>query len=80
MPLYVIERSFADRLELTNDDVRLIDDINADEGVSWLFSFVSADKLADDLESQEENQPVLSADELNLLTETYYGDVEFRAR
>ena len=45
MPLYVIERSFADRLELTNDDVRLIDDINADEGVSWLFSFISADKL-----------------------------------
>jgi Protein of unknown function (DUF4242) len=45
MPLYVIERSFADRLELTSDDVRLIDDVNADEGVSWLFSFISADKL-----------------------------------
>ena len=45
MPLYVIERTFADRLELTSDDVRLIDDINADEGVSWLFSFISADKL-----------------------------------
>ena len=45
MPLYVIERSFADRLELTSEDVRLIDDINADEGVSWLFSFISADKL-----------------------------------
>lgn len=45
MPLYVIERSFAERLELSADDVRLIDDINADEGVSWLFSFVSADKL-----------------------------------
>jgi hypothetical protein len=45
MPLYVIERSFADRLELTSDDVRLIDDINTDEGVSWLFSFISADKL-----------------------------------
>ena len=45
MPLYVIERSFADRLELTSDDVRLIDDINAEEGVSWLFSFITADKL-----------------------------------
>ena len=45
MPLYVIERSFADRLELTSDDVRLIDDVNADEGVSWLFSFISADRL-----------------------------------
>jgi len=45
MPLYVIERRFADRLELTADDVRAIDAINADEDVSWLFSFISADKL-----------------------------------
>ena len=45
VPLYVIERTFADRLELTGDDVRLIDAANADEGVSWLFSFISADKL-----------------------------------
>jgi hypothetical protein len=45
VPLYVIERTFADRLELTGDDVRLIDAVNADEGVNWLFSFISADKL-----------------------------------
>ena len=45
MPLYVIERRFAEQLELSGDDVRLIDAINADEGVSWLFSFISADKL-----------------------------------
>jgi hypothetical protein len=45
VPLYVIERNFADRLELTGDDVRLIDAVNADEGVSWLFSFISADRL-----------------------------------
>ena len=44
MPLYVIERNFADRLELTTDDVKLIDEINADEGVRWLFSFLSADR------------------------------------
>ena len=44
MPLYVIERAFADQLELTSDDVRLIDEINADEGVRWLFSFLSADR------------------------------------
>src|ERR687896_345237 len=44
MPLYVIERTFAEQLELTGDDVRLIDDINADEGVRWLFSFLSADR------------------------------------
>jgi hypothetical protein len=44
MPLYMIERAFAEELELTSEDVRLIDEINADEGVRWLFSFLSADK------------------------------------
>jgi uncharacterized protein DUF4242 len=44
MALFLIERSFAEQLELTGDDVRLIEDINADEGVRWLFSFLSADR------------------------------------
>jgi hypothetical protein len=45
MPLYVIERAFAERLELPEEVVRRIDDVNGDEGVSWLFSFISADRL-----------------------------------
>ena len=45
MPLYVIERTFAERLELPEDVVRRIDDVNTDEGVSWLFSFITADRL-----------------------------------
>ena len=44
MALFLIERTFAEQLELTGDDVRLIEDINADEGVRWLFSFLSADR------------------------------------
>ena len=44
MPLFVIEREFAEELDLSSDDVRLIDEINADEGVRWVFSFLSADK------------------------------------
>lgn len=44
MPLYMIERTFAEQLELTGDDVKLIEEINADEGVRWLFSFLSADR------------------------------------
>jgi hypothetical protein len=44
MPLYMIERTFADQLDLTSDDVELIEEINADEGVRWLFSFLSADR------------------------------------
>src|SRR2546421_2859973 len=44
MPLYMIERSFAEQLELTGDDVKVIEEINSDEGVRWLFSFLSADR------------------------------------
>jgi Protein of unknown function (DUF4242) len=44
MPLYMIERSFAEQLDLSEDDVEMIEEINGDEGVSWLFSFLSADK------------------------------------
>jgi hypothetical protein len=44
MPMYVIERAFADQLDLTSDDVKLIEEVNTDEGVRWLFSFLSADR------------------------------------
>jgi Protein of unknown function (DUF4242) len=44
MPLYVIERAFAEDIDLSGDDVRAIDELNADEGVRWLFSFLSADR------------------------------------
>jgi hypothetical protein len=44
MPLYVIERTFAEQLELSDDDVKLIEEVNADEGVRWLLSFLSADR------------------------------------
>ena len=44
MPLYIIERQFADQLDLSGDDVREIDEVNADEGIRWLFSFLTADK------------------------------------
>lgn len=45
MPLFIIERRFAEQLDVTDDDVTLIEDMNADEGVRWLFSFLSADHL-----------------------------------
>lgn len=45
MPFYVIERNFAEALEASQADVDGIEAINAElEGVSWLFSFLSADK------------------------------------
>ena len=44
MPLYVIERRYADQLEMSADGVKALQEINADEGVRWLFSFLSADQ------------------------------------
>jgi hypothetical protein len=44
MPLFIIERNYAEQLEFTRDDAVQITRINADVGVNWLFSFLSADK------------------------------------
>jgi hypothetical protein len=45
MPLFVIERRFAEQLALSGDIVRQVEEINASEDVRWLFSFLTADKL-----------------------------------
>lgn len=44
MALFVIERNFAEQMHLSNDDARLLKEINGEVGVHWLFSFLSADK------------------------------------
>ena len=45
MPTYIIERKFAERLDLTSEDIKLLEDINAEEGVRWVFSFLTSDWL-----------------------------------
>ena len=44
MALFVIERNFAEQLQLTSEAARLVGEINSEVGVHWLFSFLSADK------------------------------------
>jgi hypothetical protein len=44
MPRYVIERNFAEQLDLTKEGVEKVNLINEQEGVQWIFSFLSADK------------------------------------
>jgi hypothetical protein len=44
MPRYIIERAFAEQLDLTKEDVKQINLNNDQEGVQWIFSFLSADK------------------------------------
>jgi hypothetical protein len=44
MPLYVIERHFAEQVEVKDESVRLIEEINAEEGVNWVASFLTANR------------------------------------
>lgn len=44
MPRFVIERNFAEQLQVTKDGAAEIRQINDTEGVEWIFSFLSADK------------------------------------
>jgi hypothetical protein len=44
MPLFVIERNFAEQLEMTPEEAARVNEINDEVGVRWLYSFLSADK------------------------------------
>jgi hypothetical protein len=44
VPRFLIERNFAEALEVTKEDVDQVQQINDEEGVKWLFSFLSPDK------------------------------------
>ena len=44
MPLFLIERNFAEQLNVNRDAATAVIQVNADVGIQWLFSFLSADK------------------------------------
>lgn len=44
VPIFMVERRFAEDLEASAEVAGQINRINADEGVRWLYSFLSADK------------------------------------
>jgi len=44
MPLYIIERNFAEKIDVNAEGILAITKINGEVGVNWLFSFLSADK------------------------------------
>lgn len=44
MAVFMIERRFADQLDVTTESAEGINRINDEEGVRWLYSFLSADK------------------------------------
>jgi hypothetical protein len=44
MPRFIIERNFAEQIEFSKEGNDRIELINDEEGVKWIFSFLSADK------------------------------------
>ncbi len=44
MPIFMIERNFAEQLEVTAEGAGVINQINDEESVRWLISFLSIDK------------------------------------
>lgn len=44
MPLFMIERNFAEKLQVTPEGAAEINEINDQESVRWLISFLSIDK------------------------------------
>jgi hypothetical protein len=44
MPLFLIERNFAEEVMLDDADAAQIRQINDEIGIQWLYSFLSADK------------------------------------
>lgn len=44
MPIFMIERRFADELEASPEAIEEINRVNDDESVRWLYSFLSVDK------------------------------------
>ena len=43
MPVFIIERRYAEDLEASAEVVDGINRVNEEEGVKWLYSFLSAD-------------------------------------
>ena len=44
MPIFLIERNFAEQLQVTPEIAAAVNEINDNAGVAWLISFLSADK------------------------------------
>ncbi len=44
MPIFMIERNFAEKLKVTPEVATAVNEINDQEQVRWLISFLSADR------------------------------------
>ena len=44
MPIFIVEREFAERFDPDEESLRLVDEYNSDNDIRWLTSFLSADR------------------------------------
>jgi hypothetical protein len=44
MPVFMVERGYNEDLDVTPEAAVEVNRINAEEGVTWLYSFLSADR------------------------------------
>ena len=44
MPRYIIERNFAEKVEMNSEIAEAITRVNEDVGVEWIYSFLSLDR------------------------------------
>lgn len=44
MPVFMIERNFAEQLDMTPETADVVNQINDEESVRWIKSFLSADR------------------------------------
>lgn len=44
MPVFVIERQFAEMFDLDDETMKVIDDYNTRNDIKWITSFLSTDK------------------------------------
>lgn len=45
MPVFMVERRYAEEMRPTVEDAAGINEINDDEDVRWLYSFLSSDRM-----------------------------------
>jgi len=44
MPIYVVEREFAEKFDPDEETLRVLEDYNVSNDIKWITSFLSADK------------------------------------
>lgn len=45
MPMFMLERQFAEQLDLDQAEAETVHAASLDEGLRWVFSFLSADRM-----------------------------------